>query len=185
MAKKKDKKQLKRIIICFSIILVILMIILIILISNNSKKKEIPEAQVQAEYKESKENSVLEKLYKMTEQERMNYYCAEFIKLIDNKEYEKAYDLLYEEYKENYFPTFASFKKYAQDYFPDDIALTYKNIERLGSIYVMWVRINDTLNGSKYGHNFDMYIVIQENDYDDYVISFSRNSAVDYEGEEE
>ena len=43
------------------------------------------------------------------------------------------------------------------------------------------VSVKDTVNGS-YGHNFDMYVVLKENELNDYDISFSRNSAV---GEEE
>ena len=42
--------------------------------------------------------------------------------------------------------------------------------------------LKDTLNGSR-GHNFSMNVVIQENDFNDYVLSFSRNSAVDSEEE--
>jgi hypothetical protein len=49
----------------------------------------------------------------------------------------------------------------------------------------MWVSVSDTVNGAKYGHNFSMNVVIQENDLNDYVISFSRDSAVNTTGEEE
>jgi hypothetical protein len=115
----------------------------------------------------------------------MTYYTAEFFKLIDSKNYEEAYKLLYDDYKENFFPTEANFEKYFKDYFPDDFSLDYTNIERLGSIYVLWVSVKDTVNGSTYGHNFSMYVVIQENNLNDYVLSFSRNSAVDSIGEEE
>ena len=121
----------------------------------------------------------------MSEQERMTYYCAEFFKKIDNGLYEEAYALLYTDYKENFFPTLDNFKKYFIDYFPSDFSLDYTNIERLGSIYVMWVSVKDTVNGSRYGKNFDMNVVVQENDLNDFVISFSRDSAVNNTREEE
>ena len=88
-------------------------------------------------------------------------------------------------YKENFFPTLDNFKKYFIDYFPSDFSLDYTNIERLGSIYVMWVSVKDTVNGSRYGKNFDMNVVVQENDLNDFVISFSRDSAVNNTREEE
>ena len=97
----------------------------------------------------------------------------------------QAYALLYTDYKENFFPTLDNFKKYFIDYFPSDFSLDYTNIERLGSIYVMWVSVKDTVNGSRYGKNFDMNVVVQENDLNDFVISFSRDSAVNNTREEE
>lgn len=132
-------------------------------------------------YQEKRNEEIVVDLSDKSEQERMQYYCGEFFKLIDNKAYEKAYELLYSEYKENYFPNFNNFKKYIQDYFPDDFGLAYENIERLGDIYVLMVSVKDTVNGS-YGKNFDMYVVLKENSLNNYVISFSRDSAV---GEEE
>lgn len=174
----KRKSNIKILIIILAIILVILTIILISFKIANKSKEQRPYEEVNAEVQEIKENATLEKLYEMNEQERINYYCATFFKLIDNENFEEAYALLYQEYKDNYFPTLASFKKYFKDYFPDDMSLTFTNIERLGDIYVIWVNINDTLNGSVLGHNFELNVVIQENNYNDYVLSFSRDSAV-------
>ena len=45
----------------------------------------------------------------------------------------------------------------------------------------MWVSVSDIVNGTKYGHNFNMYVVLKENALNDFVISFSRDSAVDEE----
>ncbi len=168
-------------IIIFILIILIVLVLLLIILKNKDHSKEISETEIQKvsnEAERKEKNAILEKLYKMNEQDRINYYCAEFFKLIDKKQYEKAYSFLYDEYKENYFPTLASFKRYFNDYFPDDITLNFSNIERLGEIYVLWVDVKDTLNGIELGHNFSMNVVIKENDYNDFVLSFSRNSAV-------
>lgn len=172
----------KKIIIAIGIIFIILIILLIILLYANQEDSEQDNTATlyTNEIEESNNEEILSDLYDMTEQERITYYCAEFFKLVDNRNYEKAYEILYSEYKENYFPTETSFSTYMQQYFPEDFSLNYTNFERLGDIYVLWVDVNDTLNGS-YGHNFSMNVVIQENDYDDYVLSFSRNSAVEEE----
>ena len=186
MAEDKNKKQRKALMISIGIVIVIILVVLFVLLFLK-KKNSVSSGNGQAtlvtnEIEEANNQAELEALYNMSEQERITYYCAEFFKLVDTRNYDKAYDLLYSEYKENYFPTKESFSKYMEDYFPDDFSLSYTNFERLGDIYVLWVNVNDTLNGSR-GHNFSMNVVIKENDFNDYVLSFSRNSAVDSEEE--
>ena len=185
MAEYKSKKQNRMIIGTLVILIVIILVIafVILFVRQDTLSPNSNEATMITDDIEEARNQVeLENLYNMSEQERITYYCAEFFKLVDRRNYEKAYALLYSEYKEGYFPTQASFTEYMKEYFPDDFSLSYINIERLGDIYVLWVDVKDTLNGSM-GHNFSMNVVIQENDFNDYVLSFSRNSAVDSEEE--
>ena len=186
MSKISKTKKEQMLVVLISIIFILILIVVVtvaVYILNNGNENETTDnaTLVTEQIEENEQEAVLEKLYDMTEQDRITYYCAEFFKLVDNGEYEEAYEILYEEYKENYFPTLASFKVYMQDYFPDDFSLDYTNIERLGDIYVLWVDVADTLNGS-YGNNFSFNVVIRENDFDDYDLSFSKDSAV---GEEE
>ena len=177
-----NKKNSKKKIVIVLVTLILLLIILLLLVvrgkedtvSNESEKADI-------EYVEKRKEEKAVDLSDKNEQQRMQYYCANFFKLIDLENYDEAYKLLYSEYKENFFPTLNNFKQYFKDYFPSDFALSYENMERFGDIYVLTVSLSDTVNGS-YGHNFDLYVVIKENSLNDYVISFSRNSAV---GEEE
>lgn len=182
----EDKKKRKVLIILIGIILIIIVIIAFVIIwfkqNSNSSLNNESATLVTDEIEQSNNEKELESLYSMTEQERITYYCAEFFKLVDIRDYENAYELLYDEYKENYFPTQASFSEYMREYFPDDFSLEYTNFERLGDIYVLWIDVKDTLNGTR-GHNFSMNVVIQENDFNDYVLSFSRNSAVETEEE--
>ena len=180
MAKKN--KNNKKILIIIITLFVLLLVSLLALLKNLKNTKN-----VNSELSNNKQTSIGEKnreeiksLSEKTEQERMQYYCGNFFNLIDSKNYESAYKLLYNDYKENYFPTLANFKRYFEEYFPDDFYLYYENMERFGDIYVLTVSLTDTINGS-YGHNFKLYVVIQENQLNDYVISFSRNSAVEEE----
>ena len=176
---RKNKKNLKKIIIIVSIILVILVALLIVLVNKNSSSEAQTE-KAKINYSNKKEQEKLQDLYEKSESQRMETYCADFFKLIDDDNYGEAYKLLYSDYKENYFPTLENFKRYFEDYFPKDFGLSYTNIERLGDIYVLTVNVKDTVNGS-YGHSFDMYVVIKETKLNEYVISFSRNSAVEEE----
>ena len=80
---------------------------------------------------------------------------------------------IYSKFKENYFPTLESFEEYVQKVFPQMAGIEYENIERNGDVYVLWIKIADILNGKPTDEKQQMNIVIQENDYNDFVLSFS------------
>ena len=172
---RKDNSKIKIVIVAVMLLLILLLLIII----TKRKKPVTPENMEKAtiEYEEKRNQQIVVDLSDKSEQERMQYYCGNFFKLLDSNNYEKAYELLYSDYKENYFPILNNFKKYVKDYFPSDFGISYTNIERLGDIYVLMVTVKDTVNGS-YGKNFDMYVVLKENSLNDYVLSFSRDSAV-------
>lgn len=102
----------------------------------------------------------------------MEYYMGIFLGYIEGGEYEKAYNLLYEDFKQNYFPTLESFEQYLPTVFSEMSNIEHENIERNGNIYVLWLSITDAING-KPGEQKKMNIVIQENDYNNFAISFS------------
>lgn len=173
---RNNKKNKKKKILIIMIILVVLLLVVLMLILRNTKNNGNNSNNLtkeQAKYIEEKKEEEIKKLSKMPEQQRMESYCGNFFRLIGNKQYEEAYKLLYSEYKENYFPTLPNFKKYFEEYFPSEFSLSYQNMERLGDIYVLNVSVLDTTSKS-----FSLYVVIQENGYNDFVLSFSRNSAV-------
>lgn len=181
MKRKIDQKKLKTIIIIAFVVLLILLLIICKAINKN--KEGTPYEQAALEKQEKLREVAVEDLTGKTEQERMEYYTAQFFKYVTIRDFDSAYDMLYHEYKENYFPTKESFEAYMIDYFPSEVSIIHKNIERLGDIYVLWIHVSDVYNRA-YGHNFDMNIVIREDNYNDVKMSFSRNSAVDgMEGE--
>lgn len=181
-SKQANKVNLKIAIFVGGFLLIMLVAIFIATKMNKDESPEAVSARLDSEYREKKNEQTVIDLSKKSERERMQFYCADFFKKIDSGHYEEAYNLLYSDYKENFFPTLANFTEYFKEYFPDDFALKYNNIERLGDIYVLWVSVSDTVNGSKLGHNFSMNVVLKENELNNYVISFSRDSAVNEGG---
>lgn len=181
MKKKVDQRK---------IIIVVTMVLVVVLILGLSIYKVLTKETTNNTY----EKAVLEKKEKLkevavedltgkTEQERMEFYCAQFFNYVTIRDFDSAYNMLYHEYKENYFPTIESFETYMLKYFPAEISITYNNLERLGNIYILWIHVSDVYNGT-FGHNFDMNVVIREDAYNDVKMSFSRNSAVEgMEGE--
>lgn len=162
---------------------VIIVILLVIVIRLGLSKKKVDMASLSDEeraiFVTEKINNIEKKdLSELGERDRMEYYVSSFIKAIENENYRDAYDMLYDGFKDNYFPTYESFEEYAQKNFPKFTSVEHQNIERNGDIYVLWVRFSDSL-GSK-----DSYIerkfVIQEKDLNDFKLSFSLDN-----GEEE
>ena len=104
------------------------------------------------------------------ERDRIEYYCGEYFKHLENKEFDKAYDLLYPEFKNKYFPTLEEYKAYIERTYPADYAFIYDDISRQGDIYVLRLKICDVL-GSRENEKIQR-VVIRENNYNDFVLSF-------------
>lgn len=104
------------------------------------------------------------------ERDRMEYYCGEYFKHLEKHEYDAAYNLLYTEFKQNYFPTVEEFEEYIKKTYPEPWALVYDDITRQGDIYVLRLKILDVL-GSKENEKIQR-VVVRENNFNDFVISF-------------
>ena len=168
MARKKKLK--KRRMLIFSVAL----IIFIGIISFSFKKKNdnvLNEKKISIEEKENQQR-VISKLESMNERDRMEYYFTVFIDYLENEDYESAYNLLYDEFKKNYFLTLNDFEEYAKKTFPKMINVEHENIERNGDVYVLWIYISDLINDGP-NDKKAMNVVIKENDLNDFVMSFS------------
>lgn len=172
----KIKLDIKDIILI--IIVLILIVINLILFIKIENVKSNPEDEI-SEYSsltntsietKSEEEQELEKLQKMTERDRMEYYFSKFIKYIKDEEYTKAYNLLYPEFRDTYFKTVEDFRDYVKKLYPSSVGFAYNNIERQGYIYVLMIDIIDP--NKKVGEEKSQRIVIQENDFNDFVLSF-------------
>lgn len=126
----------------------------------------------QEELENDKNQKLIAALQNMEERDRMEYYFGIFLDDIEDGEYEKAYDLLYSDFKNTYFPTLEDFEKYIPTVFTEMSDIAHENIERSGDVYILWITIADAING-KPNQKKEMNIVIQENDYNDFVLSFS------------
>lgn len=160
------------------LIIIILLIIMLIATILCIKKIQIDEARRQIDdstvVMENNTNSELEqdelkKLQTMSERDRMEFYFSKYTTYIEDREYEKAYNLLYPEFKSNYFPTLERFEEYVKNIYPEFMTFSYNNIDRQGYIYVLNIDIIDIDNkDNKKSHR----VVIQENDFNDFVLSF-------------
>lgn len=170
----KNNINIKRIILIL-IIVVLLIINLNILIKSNKKvdninTQENNTSEIIEKTEEQLAQEELSKLRKMTERDRMEFYFSKFISYIKDDNYEKAYSLLYPEFKENYFKTLEEFEKYAKKTYPKTVGFSYNNIDRQGTIYVIMISVidaNKTAEQSK-----TQRIIIKENDFNDFVLSF-------------
>ena len=102
--------NLKNVILIFIILVLILANLVVLLKINNLDKQLIAnsnqneeETIQEVQSNKSEEEQELEKLQAMTERDRMEYYFYKFISYIHSEDYSKAYDLLYPQFKENYF----------------------------------------------------------------------------------
>lgn len=170
---KEEIKIIDVILILVAVILITINIIVymkIYLIPNsNINNSTIKEESNEIDINKADEEVVLEKLKSMSERDRMEFYFSEYATYIEDGAYEKAYDLLYPEFKNNFFPTLEKFEEYAKKIYPEFMTFSYNNIDRQGYIYVLNIDIIDIDNkDNKKSHR----VVIQENDFNDFVLSF-------------
>lgn len=159
----------------FAWIILIGIVILLLIVYNAQKNKvnykDLTEEEVMEAVNKEVKDMQTSKLSSMSERDRMEYYVSKFIKAIENKSYETAYGMLYDKFKETYFPTLESFEEYARTNFPKEISLKHENIERNGEYYVLFVTMSNMLGNKNDGT--DMNFVVRENDLNDFVLSFS------------
>lgn len=176
MAKKNNQSKniLKLLGLLFIILLVIIFILAFLITKNGSNTEEIEEERIitEEEVKEIQDNVRKESLADDGERDRMEYYFSEFIDAIEAGKYDEAYEMLYDDFKKNYFPALSDFEEYAKKTFPEFVSIEHTNFERNGTIYVMWIKMSDALNGTK-DSAVELNVVIQEYDLNDFKLSFS------------
>lgn len=108
----------------------------------------------------------------LNERGRMEYYCGQFFKHIRYKEYEKAYKMLYSEFKENYFKTEEEFEKYVKEHYPEMLGLEYDDIQRFANMYIIRLKLHNLGEEGDGETEHIQRIVVQEYYYNNYKISF-------------
>lgn len=177
-------KKKSFVIIVFVLMVFIIILALVLAILKQHNKENNPtvlvietDEQTQKEIQEAVDQALVEKLSGLSEQKRIEYYATEFIKALEGRKISTAYNMLNKDFKKNYFNTEESFGKYVKTYFPKEVSVKYVNMERLENLYVLEVEIKDILTSVNPNH-FDCYIVVKENEYADYELSFSVDSAM-------
>lgn len=161
----------KRIIAIIAVLLIVLFVISV------ARKAVVPEENLTEEQKlqlaeTKKEQAIIDDLAGMEERDRIEYYFGEFIRNIELDNYAEAYEVLNEEFKNTYFSTQDKFVEYVKDYFPNEIAVEYNNIERNGNTYILWVKMSNALTVDK-SSGRAMNVVIREYAVHDFELSFS------------
>ena len=178
MKKVKSKIEKLDIILVF-LLLILIIVFLSIYVKTNSKVDENTSEKKFTVVKESEkqqitvpqtDEEIIKKLSTQGEWDRMDYYCGVYFKHLAEKEYESAYNLLYSEFKEKYFPTLETFREYVEKTYPNDFSWVDDDITRQGNIYVLKIKLLDT-KGTK-NNEKSQRIVLKENNYNDFVISF-------------
>ncbi len=164
------------------LIIIVVLLLIIINIVLYMKYDELNKFNIQGNVIVTEENvtsknniqvndDILTELKSMSERERMEFYFSEFMDYIENGKYQEAYNLLYPDFKDNYFKTLDDFKKYVNKTYPEFVSFSYNDIERQGNIYVLMITvINPDLNKSEAKKS--QRIVIKENNFNDFVLSF-------------
>ncbi len=168
--RKKD-----RVLTIFAIIFVVLFIALIVIsiISSREKKTDysnMTEEEISSAVKEQIDEMKKNELGDMGERDRMEYYVGSFLSAVENKKYEEAYEMLYKDFRKNYFPTFSDFENYAKTKFPTMISIEHTNFERNGDVYVLWSNLSNPM-GNK-NSSIEINFIIKENDLNDFDLSF-------------
>ena len=171
-------KKLKIILVIIGILILIVLNLLVYINAHTQNENTnttqnvintIVEHNIATE--EETEQSRKEMLNSYPEATRMKAYVGQYISAIDSKDYETAYNLLYENFRNTYFKTLEEFQNYAEQKYPDEIVVEYLNMEREGTMYIVTISITDPLNRDTPA--IQQNIVIQENDLNDSVLSFN------------
>ncbi len=164
----KNKKTILTImVICIILVIIITLIILSIKKDNKPEPNVTPSNRI--ETAEEKNTREIEELKGMGETSRMQFYVSKYISYLEEGDYESAYNLLYDEFKQNYFKTQEEFTTYVKNKYSDIITLDYEKTERLGPYYVVTLNFKDLINDTK---NYTQLFVLKENGFNDFVLSF-------------
>lgn len=161
---KNKKKIIKTMILLCSILIVCLLLLLFVI--QFIKPKEQEEKMVT---QEEREESVTDYVRNRNEKERMQVYLAEYLKHLERKEYELAYELLYPQFKQNYFPSKKDYIDYVEANYSDLMMVNYEDIQRQGNYYILTVTIT---NLGEIENSISQKFILYENGLNDYTLSF-------------
>lgn len=186
MKKNKKNKNLDIIILIILILFLIIFNLILYVIkimkpqqeeeSSNSSHEQIEQftKNIVNQYPSNvptTDAEIIAYLQTLKEGDRIAYYCGQFIRYVDEEDYEKAYNLLYDEFKENYFPTQEDFEKYCKEFYPRFFGVIYDDIDRYAeNTYVFRLIIVDYKSPNKESEKIQR-VVIREYDYNNFKVS--------------
>ena len=168
--KIKDSNK-HAIIIIVGILIVILLVLLDLRGEKSTDYSNLTPEEISAEVEKEINEMEFNTVSSLNERDRIEYYVSKFVDAIESEDYEKAYEMLYDDFKSNYFPTLSSFEEYAESKFSKVLSLDHTNFERNGDYYILWITISDPLSGKS--SSKEMNFVVRENGLNDFDLSFS------------
>ena len=159
------------IIIIAGILIVVILVFLDLRGNKGTDYSNLTQEEISVALEKEINDMEINTVASLNERDRIEYYVAKFVEAIEEKDYEKAYDMLYDDFKENYFPTLSSFEEYAESKFSKVLSLDHTNFERNGDYYILWITMSDPLSGKNSGK--DINFVVRENSLNDFDLSFS------------
>lgn len=164
------EKNLKRVIVLLVILVVIAIALVIHINRTKSGKENAGNIQYGIQNSENEiEYSRLESLNNKTEASRIKTYVGQFFTALESRDYAKAYNMLFDSFKDNYFKTEALFQEYAISKYPANIVLNYINIEREGNYYIAELEVIDGINNQS---KISQRIVVEEIGLNEFKVSF-------------
>lgn len=112
-----------------------------------------------------------EEYNKLSEEQKVKTNVEKFVKMLNSKNYNQAYKVLNQEFKQNYFKTQINFEKYIKNSFFDDNMLGIKSIKKQGSVYMCETNIKESLSSA--ARSIDKTFVILLKDNGAFEISFN------------
>lgn len=182
-----EKSKLIFILILISI-LILIAICLFVFINNSDKTNNESNALGNTELTENINTNYTttsnevdaqnrdKKVASLNEKQRMQTYFGRYLSYIESGDYESAYNLLYDGFKQNYFSTLEDFESYAQNNYPSNMVVEYTNIERQGTIFILTVKIRNALSDNTQTDVKEQQIVVTENNVNDFKLSFEVNT---------
>lgn len=154
------------------------------IMQNNDVKKQYEADMAQIEQEKEQANvkddawseEELQKIYindlkSMGEAERMQTYLYNYIGLIESEKYEEAFEMLYDDFKNQYFHNVDEYIQYVQNRYPVFMSVEYNDIERQGEYYILTVTIRNAVP-TEDSDALKQRFIMHEKGINEYEISF-------------
>ena len=175
MEKNGKKKKTTSLVIILVLILVVLLIYSFIFANRKQPDNTIVEEEIVQPDNNTNPNVVtdLSELSQMQQYDRIKYYMDKYLFYIEEQNYELAYSLLHDDFKQEHFKTLEEFKQYVINKYPVVNTIEYEKYDKLGMYHILTIKFIDVLNSTSNNiPSFEQKYIIVENGLNDFKLSF-------------
>lgn len=171
--KKNNGKKL-------TIVIVILLIIIVALLIYSAIVNKKEEHGQQQENTVQIDNDInpnlttdLAELSQLQQYDRIKYYFDKYLFYIEEQDYESAYALLHDDFKQEHFKTVEEFTQYVVNKYPVVNTIEYTEYDKLGPYHVLTIKFSDILNSTNDNvPSFEQKYILIETELNGYKLSF-------------